>query len=669
MTEVTRPNAESIVNGQAPDPELVKILKTQLAGPNWEIFQKMTPEQQYKYVDVNKQTLLNMKEQIDRGETPAPPLYEVESFNRLSKSRLWSIMSNYFDRAGPESWSTYKVPYFVTSNSYIGRTYAQLLAAYVKDIDRDDSEPLYVMELGAGSGKFAFHFLQSLVRLMPDNPALSKVVYLMTDFTEKNVQFWQDTRCLKPFIDMGILDFAKFNNYTDESITLKLKSTKIQKGSLKNPLIVIANYVLDSMAVDLFRFQNGKVYEGQMSLRSKQNETDINDPEIFNRMLNVYQYNEIPVDFYLNLQDKSYEFVHNAVVYDDILRYYRDYYAKKCPKLPATVLFPVTMLNCLDRIAQWSNYKMLLLSADKGTSDPNAFINIGDPFIAVHGSVSLMANYHATGLWFTQHGGVFYHNAQHDGGIRVSCFIANRDNDASSEFVLDDKLTNTNRERAAEFPHFSTTYQKAVVEFGPSDFYTIHRAVTNTAQITIPLEAVVTILKDAYAGNPFEVTSKKLIDSAKQIDMETIIGLIKLSNYDTDTFFNFKDIVAEKVALMNPLLKQDLFNILLKLWDNHYPLHKDRDIAFEFGRIFYKTKDYQRAIDCYNMSAKTNPALDVINYNIAVCYKDLGDKKNALLYVNKSLEANPEYERTKILLHVLQAESEVDTIVDKLKIE
>jgi lipopolysaccharide biosynthesis regulator YciM len=54
---------------------------------------------------------------------------------------------------------------------------------------------------------------------------------------------------------------------------------------------------------------------------------------------------------------------------------------------------------------------------------------------------------------------------------------------------------------------------------------------------------------------------------------------------------------------------------------------------------------------------------------IAVCYKDIGDKKKALKFANKSIEANPEYERTKVLLQLLQAESESDSIVDKIKMD
>jgi tetratricopeptide (TPR) repeat protein len=657
-------------NTQQPDPELVAILKTQFDAPNWEAFEKLTPEQQVNYILLNKETLLNIKKAVDKGEAPPPTMFEVETFTRLSKSRIWHLMSKYFDNMGVDSWSTYKVPFFITCNSFIGKTYANLLSAYVNDLyltkQLDTNEKLYIVELGTGSGKFSFHFLQALTELTTRNSLLSKVCYVMADFTDNNVKFWRENRALKKFVDLGILDFAVFNNYTDDSITLA-SGVKLEKGSLKNPVCVVANYMFDTMAVDLFRYHQGKVLEGTMALRSKQNEIDIDNPDIFNRMINIYKYDETPVDYYLNLNDSSYEHANCSVLYDDILRWYRDYFTTKSPTLPSTILFPVTMLNCLDRIAQWSNHRMVLLSADKGLSDPNIFINSGDPFIAVHGSISLMANYHATGLWFTQHGGVHYHNPQHDGGIRISCFISTG---PASESCLDQNVSEVNTERSKKWPIFTNTYNNNVISFGPTDFYTLHKALTSTAQITIPLDAAVNCLKEAYNGTPIETTSKKLLESARQIDVETIIALLKLSCNDTDTYFNFKEIVAEKVATMHPFIKQDLFNTLISLSDNYYPLNKDRDLPFELGRIFYKTKDYTKAIDCYKVSAKYNTAIhDVIYFNIAVCYKDIGDKKKALKFANKSIEANPEYERTKVLLQLLQAESESDSIVDKIKMD
>ena len=85
----------------------------------------------------------------------------------------------------------------------------------------DPTEPLYIVELGAGSGKFSFYMLQALNEMQEvcDFP-LSKIVYVMTDFTESNFKFWKDHPGLAPFIESGQLDIAIFDAVNDTSITL-----------------------------------------------------------------------------------------------------------------------------------------------------------------------------------------------------------------------------------------------------------------------------------------------------------------------------------------------------------------------------------------------------------------------------------------------------------------
>ena len=64
----------------------------------------------------------------------------------------------------------------------------------------DVNEPLYIIELGAGSGKFSFFMLKALDELKSicDFP-MNKIVYIMTDFTENNFNFWSDHPSLKVF--------------------------------------------------------------------------------------------------------------------------------------------------------------------------------------------------------------------------------------------------------------------------------------------------------------------------------------------------------------------------------------------------------------------------------------------------------------------------------------
>ncbi len=77
--------------------------------------------------------------------------------------------------------------------------------------------------------------------------------YVMTDFTERNIEFWRIHPSLKPLVDLGVLDFAVFNAETDTQLSLVVSGDVLSSETLQNPLIVISNYIFDTLtAVSLY---------------------------------------------------------------------------------------------------------------------------------------------------------------------------------------------------------------------------------------------------------------------------------------------------------------------------------------------------------------------------------------------------------------------------------
>ena len=117
----------------------------------------------------------------------------LEDYTQCSRSHLWKLMMSFYDRKGIESWSHGVVPHFITCNAFIGKCYAKVLHGYLKDAVNANflnfDEPLYIVELGSGSGKFSFYMLKALEEMKDvcDFP-WDKIVYVMTDFMEKNFQ-------------------------------------------------------------------------------------------------------------------------------------------------------------------------------------------------------------------------------------------------------------------------------------------------------------------------------------------------------------------------------------------------------------------------------------------------------------------------------------------------
>lgn len=55
----------------------------------------------------------------------------LEDFKPCSISHLWKLMMSFYDRKGPDSWSQGIVPHFITCNTYIAKSYAQVFDFFV----------------------------------------------------------------------------------------------------------------------------------------------------------------------------------------------------------------------------------------------------------------------------------------------------------------------------------------------------------------------------------------------------------------------------------------------------------------------------------------------------------------------------------------------------------
>ena len=84
----------------------------------------------------------------------------------LSKSWLWDMQHEFFEREGINAWVN-QVPFYITSNPYIANSYANIIIRFMQDRVKRGSynplEPFYIIELGAGSGKFSFYIIKRLM--------------------------------------------------------------------------------------------------------------------------------------------------------------------------------------------------------------------------------------------------------------------------------------------------------------------------------------------------------------------------------------------------------------------------------------------------------------------------------------------------------------------------
>lgn len=171
-------------------------------------------------------------------------------YHRLSESPLWA--EGFYERAGIDAWRAGVVPHHVTNNVALATAYARVVVGFLRDTR--GPEPLQIVELGAGSGRFAFLFLRALDALRPG----AAVRYVMTDVAPSTIAFWRRHPALAPFVRAGRLVFARFDANRDRVIS------RVTPGPR---LVVIASYVFSALAQDAFEVTRGRTFELHVAAR------------------------------------------------------------------------------------------------------------------------------------------------------------------------------------------------------------------------------------------------------------------------------------------------------------------------------------------------------------------------------------------------------------------
>ncbi|MBE6089609.1 MAG: hypothetical protein E7206_16575 [Clostridium beijerinckii] len=369
----------------------------------------------------------------------------VEAEKPLSQSMLWKLQTEFFANQGPEAWIKGIVPQYITTNPYIANQYAKTVFGYLRDYvareDVDKNTVIYIMELAAGVGRFTYTFLKRFLHMI-ENSSLKdiKFKYIVTDFAERNIEYWQNHSFLSPYFEAGILDCATFDISKDDEIKLRHSGEVLSKGKMKNPLILFANYTFDSLPQDTFYVNNGEIYEGVITITSPDEKGDPNDKSILAGL--DYYYTDKKIDGNSYYEDKNL---------NDVLMHYKN-------SLEDTAFYmPIIGLRCISRLRKLFNDDVILISADKGYKNEESMNKNYHPFLSKHGCISMTVNFHAIELYFKELGGKAIHSIYEHENINVSLFMAsNSDNN---------------------FIETSMAYNEIIESVGPDDFYIMKKAI------------------------------------------------------------------------------------------------------------------------------------------------------------------------------------------------
>jgi len=326
----------------------------------------------------------------------------LEARQRLSRSLLWQWHQSYYHRQGIQAWAGGTVPHYISSNPWIAGAYARVAFAWLRDCAApassapdafaplDRAHPVHVVELGCGTGRFGYLFVQRLLDLLRRSTLHPlSIRYVFTDFTRSTLDRLRSHPSLRPLVDEGIVDFAVYDAGADRELRLLHSREVLAPDNLRNPLAVVANYVFSGLPQDCFRLRAGRLHPGLVTLTSPRSEPDLEDPELLSR-----------VELFLEYGDQAFDGdFYGDPDLDPILRRYQQ-------ELPDTELvFPCSALRCVRNLLQLAGNRLLLLSGDKGYAWRECLLANPAPAINVRGGLSMMVNYHAIGRYLHAQGG------------------------------------------------------------------------------------------------------------------------------------------------------------------------------------------------------------------------------------------------------------------------
>ena len=129
----------------------------------------------------------------------------IEKDKKFSESCLWALQREYFHTEGIDAWVN-QVPFYVTSNPFLANCYAHIIVRLAQDWIRKhpgaEQEPFYILELGTGSGRLSYYIMKKIEKLQQQlRLEHIKFRYIMTDFTESNLKYWDSHPALQHFLE------------------------------------------------------------------------------------------------------------------------------------------------------------------------------------------------------------------------------------------------------------------------------------------------------------------------------------------------------------------------------------------------------------------------------------------------------------------------------------
>ncbi|HTW99592.1 MAG TPA: hypothetical protein VMD59_12485 [Acidimicrobiales bacterium] len=558
------------------------------------------------------------------AQAQASPGPELEAPRALSQSMLWRLHDEYFARSGIRAWSSGDVPHLLTNSPMVSRAYAEVIEGVLDDCAAgrfgpvDPSEPLYVVELGAGIGRLAYNLLHVLAEPGDAPP----VVYVLTDAFEPNLDFWRHNPRLAPLVEAGRLDFARYGVGNGEPLVLEQSGRTLEPGSLANPLVVVANYLFDVLRQDLYRIvpaedaaesrtepgegdggRRRALREELVGVLAPANGEETGSPEFFRQLFLRTELVEVTPGRY---EDGELQEILEEVALE------------RAPDGPSRFLYPVAALQGVRDLLELAGSRLVLILGERpgevgqpgderavpapagpagaeagagGEAPPTAHRPGHLLAMGVHGgSISLPVDLDILGRVVRRRGGELLLPEASPAGLLVGACIAGDGGSARST-----------RRR----------FRLAVDEGGPEDLFLSLRAMLDRGVEDIPLSMA--------------------------------LALLRVGGYDAFLFRQIHERLAAVLPEADPAGKEEAARVMREVWERFYPIDDRTDLAFGIAALLAPAGRIVEALEFLGYSHDHAPTA-LGSYNTALCHLLLADEHAAWDAVDEALALEPEHE-------------------------
>ncbi len=465
----------------------------------------------------------------------------------FSKSAIWNLQRDYFQEAGIDAWRQGVVPHYITSNTVIGETYAELIFALLKDLawSGDVTQRVHILELGAGHGRLCFHILKHLDRLTALYPhPLPPFRYILSDFTQQNLDFWKTHPRFQSYFEAGVLDYALFDACNTCTLELQYTGDIIEPDQLNQPLTVLANYFFDTIPQELFRVKDSQI---ELATLEVQEQVANESGHAALRLENMqFKYDTQPIEFP----------IYRSPLLNDLLDAYR------CDLADTWLLFPHMGLECLQRLRSLSRSGLILITADKGQHEWETLDHSAPPEIATHGSFSLSVNYHAFKAFTEMQGGRTRFPQQMTHSLVVGCMI----------------LTDNPR----QFGELEQAYERNVGDFGPDDYFSLKKLIESNMNAMSMRDITATIRLSSYDARFFTQMLPRINQLLGDLDDSMRWTLFQTVHRVWEKYFPLQEENDLAAKIGNLLLELDFPKEALTYYERSIQIYgSDDDVLFQ----------------------------------------------------------------------------------------